>query len=85
MFSHLPFLQYEGSWHSFTSAKGTTDTGYSRNICSGASYKSAGGGHNNNATSRHSALLVKLVILSECPGCLKSSLNLLKSSPDTNF
>lgn len=36
MFSHLPFLQYEGSWHSFTSAKGTTDTGYSMNICSGA-------------------------------------------------
>lgn len=35
MFSHLPFLQYEGSWHSFTSAKGTTDTGYSMNICLG--------------------------------------------------
>lgn len=54
MFSHLPFLQYEGSWHSFTSAKGTTDTGYSRNMWSGTAL-TAGGGHNNSATSQHAA------------------------------
>lgn len=56
MFSHLPFLQYEGSWHSFTSAKGTTDTGYSRNMWSGTAL-TAGGGHNNSVVSQHVAQL----------------------------
>lgn len=49
VFSHLPFLQYDGSWHSFTSAKGHHRHWLQYEHLLGACCSSGGGGHNKNA------------------------------------